>query len=197
MPLLPPGVTLSTDARGLLGLGLTALALAGLGVGFTPPLWRLVRRPFEGRPLLVLSGFLGLGDRFVEGLARLRRLGGMPAVLLLTLASWVSMYSTNLTLAYALGIEVPPSAGLLVTVLVFLAIIPRLMPGQVGPFYFFARLALEQFSVAPEKTVAYAVFLHALFMLPPLVGAGLYLLVGARRLRTSTAAPEAAEDRAG
>ncbi len=122
-----------------------------------------------------------MGDRFVAGLEQLRRGGGFGLVILLTLVSWIMMYATNMATLYSLGLSVPPQAGLLVLVLVFIGILPRLMPGQVGPFYFFARLALEQFGVDPATSTAYAVLLHAFFVLPPLVGAGIYLLTSRNR----------------
>jgi hypothetical protein len=59
---------------------------------------------------------------------------------------------------------------------------PGLMPGQVGPIYFFARLGLEQFGVRPAEGVAYAALLHAAIVLPPTVGAAIYLLAGRWRV---------------
>lgn len=177
LPFLPASAALTTNVRSLLGLALTALAMAMLAIVLSPRIWTWIRRPLAGIPWGIAANGISLGDRFVQGMSQLRQVGPFPMIMALTMLSWVAMFLTNLTLAYALRLSVPPAAGLLVLVLVFLAIIPRLMPGQVGPFYFFARLALAQFGVPVETSTAYAIVLHALFMLPPLVGAGLYLLV--------------------
>lgn len=188
LPVLPDEVSLSSDGRRLLGLGLGALTVALLAIMLSRRVWHWMRRPLRPLPGWVAQKTLSLGDRFVEGMTQLRLGGQFGMVMILTLLSWVAMFLTNLTMAYSLRLAVPPAAGLLVMVLVFLGIIPRLMPGQVGPFYFFARLALAQFGVESAASTAYAVVLHAAFMIPPLVGAGLYLMVTKRRFRPGPAA---------
>lgn len=182
VPTLPADVIPSEQMRRLLGLGLFALAAALLALVASPRVWPQVRRPLKALGSPLGQRALRLGDRFASGMAQLRGSGRFGTVLALTLLSWVAMYATNQSLAHALDLGAAPMAGLLVLVLVFLAIIPRLMPGQVGPFYFFARLGLEQFGVDPAASTGYAVLLHALFLLPPLVGAGIYLLSSRNRI---------------
>ena len=181
VPMLPKEAPLNTGLNGLVVLALGALGVALLTLVFSRRAWVFIRDRLGLLPSRVARGAVDMGDRFVAGLEQLRRAGGFGLVILLTLVSWVAMYATNMAILYSLGLSVPPQAGLLVMVLVFIAIIPRLMPGQVGPFYFFARLALEQFGVDPATSTAYAVLLHAFFVLPPLVGAGIYLLTSRNR----------------
>ena len=131
----------------------------------------------------MIPRIITFGDRFAEGMELLRRGGRIGSVLGLTLLIWAIMFLTNLTLALGLDLEVPAAAGLLVLVLVYLGVIPGLMPGQVGPFYFFARYSLEQFGVDTAASMVFAVLLHAVVVLTPMLGAGAYLVVSRKGIR--------------
>lgn len=176
-PLLPSDLGLGAEARGLLGFGLGALAAAIFAVLVSPYLWLRIREFLGHLPDAISKQFLQIGDRFAQGMAELRKSRVFLMIGALTILSWITTYGTNQALIYGFGLNLPFSAGLLVLVLVFLGIIPGLMPGQLGPFYFFARLALSQFGVGSSVSTAYAVVLHAFFLVPPLVGAGVYLLL--------------------
>ncbi len=181
LPMIPREAALNTDLNWLLAVALGALGAALLALVVSRRSWVLVREKLQVVPHRGARKAVELGDRFAAGMEQLRRAGSFRPVILLTLVSWLMMYATNMATIYGLGLNGPPEAGLLVLVLVFIGIIPRLMPGQVGPFYFFARLALEQFGIGPAFSTGYAVLLHAFFMLPPLVGAGIYLLTSRKR----------------
>ncbi|MEW6717439.1 MAG: lysylphosphatidylglycerol synthase transmembrane domain-containing protein [Chloroflexota bacterium] len=101
-------------------------------------------------------------------------------IFFITLLVWLIMWGTNLTLFRAMGISLGAEAALLVLVLVYIGMLPALMPGNIGPFYFFAQLALRPFQVGDQEAVAYSVLLHALVTLPPLVGGGISLLLSRR-----------------
>ena len=184
-PLLPSNLGLGAEIKGLLGLGLGVLAAAIIVLVLSPPLWLRLRKILDRLPSTLSRHSLQLGERFTQGMVELRKSGAFIMVGGLTVLSWLATYGTNQALIYGFRVGVPPSAGLLVLVLVFIGIIPGLMPGQVGPFYFFAKLALSQFGVDPSASTAYAVVLHALFLVPPLAGAGIYILGRGVSLRAS------------
>jgi uncharacterized membrane protein YbhN (UPF0104 family) len=132
------------------------------------------------------SALRNWGEQIVAGLIELKK----PHILLiafpLTLLSWLVMLSTNLALMQTLGFVAPFSASLVVLVLVHLGQIPKLMPGNVGPFYFFSMLALAPYGLATGHATAFTVLLHAIVNIPPLIGAGLYLLFVKRQPRRAS-----------
>ena len=182
VPVLPLDVPLASQGPLLLALGGGALLAALLAIRFAPEAWGRLRGYLASRPGVMASRSVSLGDRLVAGFRQLRGLRGKGYLALMTFLAWAAMLSTNMALARGLGIQIPLAAGLLVLVLVLLGVMPGLMPGQVGPIYFFARLGLEQFGVRPAEGVAYAALLHAAIVLPPTVGAAIYLLAGRWRV---------------
>ena len=90
---------------------------------------------------------------------------------------WGLMWSTNLLLFKSLGLYLGGTAGGLVLVLVYIGLFPALMPGNIGPFYFFARLALLPIGIIQDQAVVFAVLLHAIVTLPPLLGGAVGLLI--------------------
>jgi uncharacterized membrane protein YbhN (UPF0104 family) len=72
----------------------------------------------------------------------------------------------------------------LVLISVYIGLLPALMPGNIGPFYFFARLAILPFGILNDQAFVFAVILHAIVTLPPLLGGVISLLIvhsGAKR----------------
>lgn len=100
----------------------------------------------------------------------------IPAILLTTFI-WMVMWATNLLLFQSLGIRLGASAAGLVLVLVYVGLIPALMPGNLGPFYFFAELAVIAFGIFRAQALSYAVVLHAIVTLPPLVCGAVGLII--------------------
>lgn len=154
----------------------TGLLVGSLWVG--PPIWRWLRGRIEMRASNEpdrLKPWLARMDRWMSGPARLADLRVIVPLLLVTAVAWVAMLSTNLAVLHALGLPVDLRAGGLVLALAMVGTVPALMPGNVGPFYFFAMLGLVPFGIAEQDRVAFAVLLHALVVLPPLVLGGLFL----------------------
>jgi uncharacterized membrane protein YbhN (UPF0104 family) len=116
-------------------------------------------------------------DRLVEVSQWLRKPQQVMPGIGLTILIWVVMWSTNLILFRSLGLSLGGMAAGLVLTLVYVGLFPALMPGNVGPFYFFTRLALSPFGINPEEAIIFAVVLHAIVMLPPLLAGGISLLV--------------------
>lgn len=98
----------------------------------------------------------------------------------LSLASWAVMTLTNLLVMLAVGLPWNPRAAVLVLVLVFVGSAPALVPGNVGPFHFFSMLALSLLGISGAKSAAFALFLHALVTLPPLLLSAAVVLVSER-----------------
>lgn len=152
------------NLRGLLipvALMLTVLLMLFILLG--TPAWRRIR-------------LWSLPDRFaewVDGWVRtsewLRTPQKVLPAVLLTVLIWAVMWSTNLLLFAALGISLTGTAAGVVLVLVYIGLLPALMPGNIGPFYFFASLALLPFGIIHADAFLFAVVLHAIVTLPPLL----------------------------
>ena len=116
-------------------------------------------------------------DQFVQASLWLRDPGKLIPSLLVTILIWVVMAVTNLLVFKALAIQLSWNAAILVMILIYIGVLPALMPGNIGPFTYFAQLALVPFAVQNEVAAAFAIILYFLVNLPPLVGAGIILLV--------------------
>ncbi len=153
-----------------LSIGLSVLLFSSMIWG--PSFWEKIR----ARNLLPqrLAEWI---NQWVHASLWLRKPTHLLPSLILTLLIWGVMWFTNLLLFKSLGLPLNITAGGAVLVLVYVALFPALMPGNIGPFYFFARLALLPFGIINEQAIVFAVLLHAIVMLPPLLGgsSGLFI----------------------
>jgi hypothetical protein len=108
-------------------------------------------------------------DQWVEASQWLRNPRKIYPGILMTLLIWVIMWITNLLMFKCLGIPLGITAAGLVLILVYIGLLPALMPGNIGPFYFFASLGLLPFGIIHDQAFAFAVVLHAVVTLPSLV----------------------------
>lgn len=117
-------------------------------------------------------------ERWFQSSQWLRNPKQIAPGLLLTIIIWVVMWSTNWLLFKSLELPLGGTAAGLVLVLIFIGLLPALMPGNIGPFYYFARLALVPFSIANNQAFTYVILLHAVVTIPPLLGGvvGLWLV---------------------
>src|SRR4030042_5675893 len=106
-----------------------------------------------------------------------------PGVLL-TILIWGVMWLTNLLLFESLALPLGGTAAGLVLILVYVGLLPALLPGNIGPFYFFARLALLPFGILHDQAFVFAMILHFIVTLPPLLGGALGLLIRPKRVVT-------------
>jgi uncharacterized membrane protein YbhN (UPF0104 family) len=116
-------------------------------------------------------------DRWVQASLWLRDGRLILPVLLQTMLIWIVMWLTNLLLFHSMGMSLGETAGGLVLVLVYIGLLPAVMPGNIGPFYYFASLALLPFGTIQEQAVVFAVVLHAIVTLPPLLGGAIGLFI--------------------
>jgi hypothetical protein len=175
LPLIPLGLVQASWV-GLLVTGVVILVLLAVVVFRAQRIWDLVQPLLGWLPERMRDRMGDWGTRAVESLSALGKERRLPGIVALTFLSWVVMFGTNLILLAGFGLTLSVSAGLLVLVLVHIGLLPALMPGNIGPFYFFARLGLVLTGFASDQATAYAVVLHALVSLPPVIGAGVYLL---------------------
>lgn len=98
----------------------------------------------------------------------------------LSLAAWLVMALTNLLVMLAVGLPVNFTAAALVLVLVYVGSVPALLPGNIGPFHFFAMLALSLAGIEGPMSAAFALYLHALVTLPPLLLSVAWVIFGGR-----------------
>jgi len=171
----PGSVAVSWPGMFLLGLALLLAALVIMSS--LDRVWARLRPVLKRLPANIAVSAQKFGDGMVDGIGELRRARHMPPVIALTLLSWLVMLSINIALLKSFAIPAPAGAALLVLVLVHIGVIPALMPGNIGPFYFFARLALTTYGISAAASTGFAVVLHAIITLPPMIGAGLALLM--------------------
>ena len=184
LPSLPASITAIVPGWLLLAAGAVGGLLA-VGLLGTPTLCRWIR------PRLVhvsgaRQGLVRVLDEIAFAVLALRR----PAVAIpavgLTICAWGAMTATNAVLFKAMGMPLGAEAAGLVMLLVMIGLLPAVMPGNIGPFYFFARLALVPFHVDPQLAIAYVIVLHLIVTLPPVLGGGLLLIVRRRGLVSSS-----------
>ncbi len=202
-------------ALGVLGLALlVSILLITLPAGLaTEAMVRLL--PQVGALLLMLLGLLLVGfilwptlmpvllraagdsvsqllTRADEVVLRWRKLllspGRMLPVFTLTVFNWLLMWMMNLILFRAVGIPLGGEAAALVLALLMIGLLPAFSPGNIGPFHFFATLALLPFNVPVEQGMAFAILLHAVVTLPTLLIGGVILLLPGRRPRLNDSA---------
>ena len=125
---------------------------AGLWLG--PRLWVPVRGWLGRRLPERWSGRLARVDDWVTNVQMLRSMRVVAPVVVLTGLVWLVMLATNLLVLRSLGLDADARAGGLVLALVYLGVAPALMPGNFGPFYFFAMLGLTPFGIPEARSAA-------------------------------------------
>jgi uncharacterized membrane protein YbhN (UPF0104 family) len=116
-------------------------------------------------------------DSFIETSLWLRKPAKVLPVLMLSIVIWLIMGLTNSLLFTSLGLSLHWQAAGLVMILVYFGVLPALMPGNLGPFTYFAQLALLPFSVESSTALAFAVILYVLVNLPVLLIACVLILI--------------------
>ncbi len=144
-------------------------------VMFGPMLWR---RFFPGESKTPWVGKVQRKlDQFLQASLWLRDPRKLLPTLGITLLIWVVMVITNRFVFQSLAIDLSWNAAVLVLILVYIGVLPALMPGNLGPFTFFAQLALIPFAIKNELALAFAVILYVIVTLPPLLITGLLMLL--------------------
>ncbi len=155
---------------------LASLALCGI-IFFGPWIWQRIRAVLSRcRGAWVHKGIV-LVDQLVQSSLWLRDYSLLFPAILLTALIWAVMWATNLLLFRGLALQVPLAAGGLVLVLVYIGVLPALMPGNIGPFYFFAQQGVIPFGASAEKALVFAILLHAVVTVTPLLASAVSMLL--------------------
>jgi uncharacterized protein (TIRG00374 family) len=112
--------------------------------------------------------------RFVAGMHVLRNPKRLLGSLLLLILVWSADLGEVMAVLYALDIELPVAAGLLILFCLNVAIAIPSTPAQVGALEVGALYALNLLQISGEKAAAFALLYHALQVVP-LIAAGLIL----------------------
>ena len=89
---------------------------------------------------------------------------------LLTLAYWLTAGLSAWVLAYGMGIEISLLLATLLVIgtLTFVALVPSL-PASVGTFEFAVYYLLTAFGIGPVEALGYALVIHAIIFVPPIL----------------------------
>ena len=89
---------------------------------------------------------------------------------LLTLAYWLTLGASAWVLAYGMGIEISILLATLLVIgtLTFVALVPSL-PAAVGTFEFVVYYLLTAFGIGPVEALGYALVIHAILFIPPIL----------------------------
>ncbi len=105
----------------------------------------------------------------VDGLSGLTHQRQLGRGLLISAAIWAVMTLTNLLLLRAFGLPFSGRLALSVLVVGLLGVAANLTPANIGPYHWAVTLALTMFGVPQSTALAYAIVLHALITVTPLV----------------------------
>lgn len=101
----------------------------------------------------------------------------------LTIASWATLGASYWILSHAFALDVPLSAGMLVTVAINLSLVLPSSPAALGVFEAATVIALRAFDVPQAEALSYALVLHLLNLVPFLLIGMVLLGPGAMRGR--------------
>jgi uncharacterized membrane protein YbhN (UPF0104 family) len=155
--LLLPG--LKGFALYVLGAGVLAIvSLAAVPV----VIWVGTRPGFTSLPLLASASWS------LRSLVRARL--KLTFSFLLTLAYWLTAGLSAWVLAYGMGIEISLLFATLLVIgtLTFVALVPSL-PASVGTFEFAVYYLLTAFGIGPVEALGYALVIHAIIFIPPIL----------------------------
>ena len=148
--------------------GLTVVGLLII-IFIGPLLWSKIERQLSRFTHPWILRGVKLMNGFVHSSLWLRKISNMLPIILLTILIWGFMSLNSLILFRALGLTLPIAASGLVLVLGYVRAVLQLPPGSVGPFYFFAQLGVTTFGAPPETALAFAILLHAIVTLTPIL----------------------------
>lgn len=171
LPVLPADLLARTQ-NWLLPVGIAASILILGSLWLVPLLWRMIRSVLQVR----FGWNTACIESWLERLSALRSARALLPSAAATLLIWLIMWFTNLLVLRALHLTVTLPGAALSLALIYAGLIPAVMPGNFGPFYFFAMLGLAPYGISTGGQAAFAILLHALVTLPPLLISGGLLL---------------------
>ena len=147
-----------------------------------PRINRLLAR--LGQRSALAARVAGVMQRLLDGLTALRQWRRLPIVLLWTALVWGTAISTNLFLFRALDMPVDLLNALVVLIIIYGGVSVPVVPGHLGVFEGLTVLALSLVGIDSATALAYALLLHMLVLLVPVVIGGWWLVRRARKVRS-------------
>lgn len=151
--------------------------MLGACVYMAPVIIRFLRRWSEHFPQPIQNWILENSGRMASGFTRLKDVHVWKKIIIQSVLIWAVMALTNWLVFVAMDIPGGIKDALLVLILVMVGMLPAAMPGNIGPFYFFAAVALAPTGLAYDLRLAYAIILHAMVTLTPLLGFAFFFFV--------------------
>lgn len=163
---------------------LAAVAVVGLLFIVRAPLVGWLRRIALRWPLPFVQRLLALLQSFLGSLDALQRPAAMVNVLAWSAALWGVYGLTNYAVMVAVGIAAPLLAAYFVLVVLQLGVAVPSSPGRIGVFHYLSVQALAVFAVPRAQAVSFAIVLHLIaVVLPMLAGGALAWRMGVRLAR--------------
>jgi hypothetical protein len=157
-------LTLVVAVVGLLAIGL--LAVIGPHP-FIRPLERLARGKGPGHRL---TGVVRVLDRLATGATAVGRRRATLGAIGISVVNWFIEATIFVLVATSLGIELPPSAGLLIAAVTVLGTAIPSAPGYVGTYELAATAAATALGVPEADALALALLAHVVTVLPLAIG---------------------------
>lgn len=171
LPNLPPEWVTSGLILGAIGIGvLVALALISLQRERGVAILRKLASPFKFLDREGLWHFVG---NLIDGFGVIRTPRPLFTAGFWSLEVWIFGSVLAWFTLYAMDIQLPLAAGVLVQVAAALAVTVAPSPGQVGVFHLITVTVLKLYGIDPNQALAYAFVLHGLtYILLMLLGIG-------------------------
>ncbi len=177
---LPPGmenVQYDLNLCGYAALLLYLVTIIFLIVLKRRTVWtiRMVGKVMKPFSVTLQEKVIRLLGAFIEGV-RMPGGGGIVALCILSLATWlVATWPIDLLLQ-AFGIHLPFSASMFIMVFLAFAVMVPSSPGYIGTYHFACVTALTAFNLSPARALSIALVIHGVNFFP-VIGLGLFYLV--------------------
>ncbi len=153
--------------------GMVGILLVILGV----VVWAVRRFKIETLPFIPQKFRQVLGNEIIHMEFSLKnRLASGFVSIALSLLIWGNMILTNLLLMLALSFPLNLSMAVVILVFIYVALIPALIPGNLGPFHGAVVLGMSLFQVPLSHSLSYAIALHGIVTILPLLFSGIAIL---------------------
>lgn len=118
----------------------------------------------------IWSGCIGVFNSGLSSLDILRQRKDLLRLGILSFFIWVISFLTNVCVIWALQLDVPLVAGLLVLVVLQLGLPFASVPGKIGVFEYLCVLSLSVFGVDETSALTFGILLHVVVLVPSLLG---------------------------
>jgi uncharacterized protein (TIRG00374 family) len=149
-----------------------AVAVVGLLFVVRAPLMAWLHRIAPRWPFPLVQRLLALIELFLGSLDALQRPAAMLSVLAWSAALWIVYGLTNYAVMVAVGAAAPLLAAYFVLVVLQLGVAVPSSPGRIGVFHYLSVQALAVFAVPRAQAVSFAIVLHLIAVVLPMLAGG-------------------------